>query len=262
MSHSDSWQGLLSWGGMTRAPLQFTIIYATMPVRRNAIADCSSVGAWQSDSAMQSPTMVTVCEIVVMKTASILILPAVLLVAGCTGGTQPSGADSTNEQTAVATASQDGDASPNEAAVPQKTETPPADEPSPEPKDTPVDRTDAAATAVAVLTAYQQKHLAELATLCTTGNRDIFVELADQGEKHPRYRSIFSGWRWESLANWDGQIGEVKYRNDKTAVVKFGEIGAKEVAVVVLEWADNIWCFEDINSPNKSNFESLKNTRQ
>ena len=197
-----------------------------------------------------------------MKTRSIVFLPAVLLVAGCTGGTQPSGDGLANEQTEVATASQGDDASRHAEATPRNTETPRADDPSSELKEAPVDRTAAAATAVAVLKAYQQKHLAELSTLCTVDNQDLFKELAEQGEQHPRYRSIFSGWRWESVANWDGRIGEVRYRNDKTALVKFGEIGAREVAVVVLEWVDGAWCFEDVNSPNKSSFESLKNTRQ
>ena len=119
------------------------------------------------------------------------------------------------------------------------------------------DQTDPVSTAKAVLEAYQQKSFAALSPLCTPDNRDLMAEIGRQGKDHPRYESITSGWRWEAVRKWKGEIGEVRLQSDTTSLVKFGEIDASEVAVVTLELIDGKWCFEDVHSPAKADFESM-----
>lgn len=131
-----------------------------------------------------------------------------------------------------------------------------------------VDRADPSMTATAILQAYKARDLVALAELSRSLNRDMFSELVRQGESHPRYKSIFSGWRWQAVQAWQGQIDEVRYRQVRNADasrlearVKFGEIRPDEYAVVTMIWEDGKWCFEDINSPNRTYFESNSKIR-
>ncbi len=124
-----------------------------------------------------------------------------------------------------------------------------------------LDRTDATSTATAILTAYKSKDLKTLATLCNSTNRGMFDELANQGEAHPRYNSIWQGWRWEAVAGWDGTIRETRYDEDE-ALVHFADMEGDEIAVVVLSWEDDQWAFEDVNSPDRSSFKKISTTRQ
>jgi len=70
-----------------------------------------------------------------------------------------------------------------------------------------VDRTNAKETAHAILSAYRTRDVIALASLVNTTNRRIFIELAEQGEKHPRYNSVFLGWRWQAVQAWNGNLG-------------------------------------------------------
>jgi hypothetical protein len=124
-----------------------------------------------------------------------------------------------------------------------------------------VDRTDPSATAAAVLSAYQAREVEALAPLANRDNRELLLELSAQGEQHPRYQSIFSGWRWDAVHAWDGVLGEVRYRNAAEALVSFAELGPDEIAVVVLTWEEGGWAFEDVNSPSRARFEALNKTR-
>ncbi|MCP9934172.1 hypothetical protein KBZ08_09630 [Cyanobium sp. Candia 9D4] len=126
-----------------------------------------------------------------------------------------------------------------------------------------VDRTDAKSTAYSILNAYRARDVIALAGLVSPTNRRIFVELAEQGESHPRYSSIFgdASWRSKVVQSWDGNLGEVRYRhyvgaarNDYEAQVEFAEAGPNELAVVTLTWLDGKWNWEDINSPSRQNF--------
>ncbi len=132
-----------------------------------------------------------------------------------------------------------------------------------------VDRTDAKSTSYAILNAYRARDVIALAGLVNPTNRRIFVELAEQGEKHPRYSSIFgeASWRSRVVQSWDGNLGEVRYRhyvgtarNDYEAQVKFAEIGPDEFAVVTLTWAEGKWNWEDINGPSRQNFMKGRTT--
>jgi hypothetical protein len=131
-----------------------------------------------------------------------------------------------------------------------------------------VDRTDAAATAQALLRAYAAKDLPAMAELSTADNREIIKELIQQGESHGRWRSIFSGGRWQAVSTWNGKLGEIRYfeRNASSgrfvdARVQFGETEPDELVVVNLSWEGGKWCFEDVNFPRRESFEQGSTTR-
>ena len=131
-----------------------------------------------------------------------------------------------------------------------------------------LDRTDAAATAQAVLKAYAAKDLPAMAELSTADNRVIIQELIKQGESHPRWRSIFSGGRWQAVSTWNGKLGEIRYF-ERTAIdtkhfearVQFGETEPEKLVVVTLSWEGGKWCFEDVNFPRRETFEQGSKTR-
>ena len=87
--------------------------------------------------------------------------------------------------------------------------------------------------------------------------RRNFNELIKEGPNHPRYNSLFSGWRSEAVRRWDGQVGELRYRGSNEARVKFLEIG-NEVMVVTLRKEDGNWFFEDIHSPSRRMWEDYE----
>jgi len=124
-----------------------------------------------------------------------------------------------------------------------------------------VDRSDPAATARAVLTAYRDKDLEALSRLCTRWNSGLMAEMAKSGEGHPSYASIFGGWRWKAVSAWDGRLRETRFRGPDAAAVAFGDIEPDEIAVVSLEWEGGRWCFDDVNSPATSRFKSLPTER-
>jgi hypothetical protein len=121
------------------------------------------------------------------------------------------------------------------------------------------DGRDPASVARAALEAYRSRDLAALADLAHPDNREILEELRRDGEAHPRWASLFSpdAWRWQAVQAWDGRVGEVRYFGEGsgvTAMVRFGEISASELAVVALELRDDRWWFEDVNSPPAADF--------
>ena len=104
-----------------------------------------------------------------------------------------------------------------------------------------VDRADPKAVAVAALTAYKAKDMKALTPLSSTANKKIFAELAEKGEAHPRYKSIFGGLRWESVQKWDGTTADApRYVAPDRAVVRFGDADAT-TAYVVLKLEDKAW---------------------
>ncbi len=125
-----------------------------------------------------------------------------------------------------------------------------------------LDRQNAKEVAVACLKAYQKTDFESLSALSTPGNQEIFAGLAQFGQKHPRYNSITSGWRWEAVSKWKAtEPLTVRYRGANTAAIEFGATKS-ESYVVMLEWIDEKWCFEDINSPDRKDFRSLSKERQ
>jgi hypothetical protein len=132
-----------------------------------------------------------------------------------------------------------------------------------------LDRTDSRLTATAILQAYKTRDLLALSELSTRGNRAILSEVIKEGEQHPRYNSIFSGWRWQSIQAWQGQVGESRYRQlSETenrylkARVKFAENGRDSFVVVTLILEDGKWCFEDINNADRQGFEADSKVKQ
>jgi hypothetical protein len=128
---------------------------------------------------------------------------------------------------------------------------------------TQVDRTDALETARAVLQAYRARDIVALSEFCEAGNRRILMELVRDGERHPRYRSIWVTWRWQRAQAWDGRMDEVRYRqmgDGLRARAKFAE-SPEEVFVVTLQLLNGKWVWDDIHSPDRADYESESKVR-
>jgi len=113
-----------------------------------------------------------------------------------------------------------------------------------------VDRTDAKSVANTVLNAFKEKDLKQLQIVSHSSNKEIISDILKKGEDHPRYNSLFRGWRWDAVNNWDGYSLEIIEEDARESRVKFGE-SKYEDYVVTLVWVDGKWCFEDIHSPSK-----------
>ena len=128
---------------------------------------------------------------------------------------------------------------------------------------TQVDRTDALETARAVLQAYRARDIVALSEFCEAGNRRILMELVRDGERHPRYRSLWVTWRWQRAQAWDGRMDEVRYRqmgDGLRARAKFAE-SPEEVFVVTLQLLDGKWVWDDIHSPDRADYEAESKVR-
>lgn len=121
------------------------------------------------------------------------------------------------------------------------------------------DLRDPAVVAEIVLTAYQNRDLETLSDYTGGPTRVMIKELIELGSGHPRYRSIFDGWRWKAVTAWDGRILDTRYRARRRAraLVHFHSINAYELAVLALEWKDGRWEFVDIQSPDSVEYETL-----
>jgi len=121
------------------------------------------------------------------------------------------------------------------------------------------DRNDPRAVSAVFLTAFKARDTATLATLVNRYNRKFFEEIAAEGESHPGYAEVFGGWRGAAADAWDGTTLELRFDGEQ-AVVRFGDIAADEVAVLVLSDEDG-WAVADINSPDRADFEALPDSR-
>lgn len=119
-----------------------------------------------------------------------------------------------------------------------------------------IDRTDPSATAIGFLKAFKAKDVVAMAEFSNAENKEMFDDLAANGEASKVYNNVFRGWRFESASAWDGSVGQVRYRKGD-AIVPFHEMEDDEIAVVVLTKENGVWGLEDINSPSKSRLESL-----
>lgn len=112
--------------------------------------------------------------------------------------------------------------------------------------------------AEAVLRAYKARDLSGLSALSCKHTRRLLAEIAERGESHPRYRSMFTGWRWAAVEAWKGKLGETRYVGGSPpsrARVVFGKTGDR-LAVVTLRWEGGMWAFDDINSPSEEGFHN------
>ena len=121
------------------------------------------------------------------------------------------------------------------------------------------DRSDPVAVSDAFLTAFKARDLDTLATLVNRYNRTLFDAIAAEGENHPDYAEVFSGWRGEAADAWDGETLELRYDDDQ-AWVRFGDISADETAILVLDDEDG-WAITDINSPARADCDAKPATR-
>ena len=112
------------------------------------------------------------------------------------------------------------------------------------------------AAARVVLMAYRDRDLATLSLMANGTNRSLFVELAMQGADHPRYDSIFRGWRTEAVDGWDGALGNYRIDSRGMVQVPFAVVG-NEVMTLVLEEETGGYGFEDVNSPSTADFLAM-----
>ncbi|MBI4701790.1 MAG: hypothetical protein HY744_11640 [Deltaproteobacteria bacterium] len=66
-----------------------------------------------------------------------------------------------------------------------------------------------------------------------------------------------TGWRWKSLAAWDGKVGEARVARGgerAKARVKYGAIDGREAAVVQLAEQGGRWYFDDLKSPSLESY--------
>ena len=91
-------------------------------------------------------------------------------------------------------------------------------------------------------------------------NKKIFAELAEQGENHPRYKSIASGWRSTAVQGWDGKTVDAPRYKDDQAWVPFGKLPDGRMVVVVLKREGKVWAFEDVNGKDKAAVEKESQT--
>lgn len=129
-----------------------------------------------------------------------------------------------------------------------------------------LDRTDAKATAAAILTAYKARDFKALAPLVSPVNVRIFSELAVQGTKHPRYESILSGWRGVAVQTWTGAVEAPRYdkvasKNGIKAIVRFEQKSLTPLVVVAMTFREGQWEFEDIESPPEVIYNRMSTER-
>jgi hypothetical protein len=120
-----------------------------------------------------------------------------------------------------------------------------------------VDRTDPAAVARAVLTAYKAKDLATVAEFCDVRQQKLLRDVAAQGDKHPSYAKIFSTYPWPVIEKWQGDVGEVRYTTADEAYVVMGEPSPEDLQTLVLKKVDGKWCYADIQTPEAKDFKAL-----
>lgn len=140
-------------------------------------------------------------------------------------------------------------------------------------KDTPthdpnaVDRTDAKATAIAILTAFKTKAFLKLSTLVPESKRKEFADLAALTETHPRYIDVFHGWRGDALKTWTGQVEEPRYEKRPSdagrikAIVRFEQKSLTPLVAVAMYLADGKWEFEDLESPPEVLYKKMSTER-
>lgn len=124
-----------------------------------------------------------------------------------------------------------------------------------------VDRTDPKETAYAILQTYKAKDLVALYEYFNEANQERIPDPSAIGTTHQVYTSLFTGWRWQGIKNWNKSIGEIRFRHyvgtavdEYVAHVKFGEISPLEFLVVTLVFEKGKWSFEDVHSPSAANF--------
>lgn len=120
-----------------------------------------------------------------------------------------------------------------------------------------IDLSDPLQVAAAILHAYGNKDLPALLHFTSGRNREFVEEFMELDADDPELEELYSGWRWEAVEEWDGELQEVRYftRGDEViAEVHFADMGSDEIATVALFPEDGLWYFEDIHSPSPERF--------
>ena len=128
-------------------------------------------------------------------------------------------------------------------------------------KVTKINQRNPAKVAEAVLNFYKNKDLEALKYL-STHQKSVLIERIVLSENEIAKQKIFSGWRWESVNQWDEKIREVRFADDlKHAYALFNlpkNPNATSPAIVVTMISeDEKWKFDDIQKYTKQSFEGL-----
>ncbi len=105
--------------------------------------------------------------------------------------------------------------------------------------------------AKAALNAYKGKDVNGLMSLSRPDFTARIKKMIDEGKLEDIKKRAFdeNEWRYKSVAAWDGKLHEKKEQGKKIRI-RYGYIGADEVAVVELVNEDGKWYFEDLKSPS------------
>jgi len=114
----------------------------------------------------------------------------------------------------------------------------------------------------ALLKAYQAKDLKGIVRYCNKFNKRMLGRLLkriQKGNRHAksRLRSIFGtrSWRMRAVMSWDGKIRSAR-GNGKVARCRFlQKTKATRFPVVVMQWENGAWRFEDINNQDQSDWK-------
>lgn len=121
-----------------------------------------------------------------------------------------------------------------------------------------LDRGNPKTVAIAVLNSYQEKDLATLHALATPRNAQAIKRMM-LSEKLVQERRIFTGYQWDKIKDWKGDIIEVRFSDDlRTAYAMFHQTKeGDEIAVVQMVLQQEKWNFDNIISYTQESFDSL-----
>ncbi|MEN8155294.1 MAG: hypothetical protein ABFR75_14865 [Acidobacteriota bacterium] len=131
------------------------------------------------------------------------------------------------------------------------------DHPATEPAEVKVDYTIPEDVAMAALKAYKAEDVNTLMILSRPDIAERIKKMIDAGKLEDIKKRSFdkTKWRSKSVAAWDGKLHETKKRGEKIRI-RYGNIGANEVAVVELANVDGKWYFEDLKSPSLQGWQN------
>lgn len=112
-----------------------------------------------------------------------------------------------------------------------------------------VDRTDAAATALAFLRAGKDKQFARVQPLTSGSERSFFRHLPEPWNTDPASGGWGDAWQQDLFGKWDGSVGLARYARvgaDDLALVPTSQELTSELTVVVLDRQDTSWAVCDL----------------
>ena len=119
-----------------------------------------------------------------------------------------------------------------------------------------VDRYNPIRAATGFLNAFKARDVVAMAKFSNAKNKEMFDDLAANGEASEFYKTVFAGQKFETVSAWDGAVGQARRYNFQ-AIVPFHGIHSDVVAVVVLTQENGVWGLKDISRISNSQLENL-----